>query len=42
MSDRSIFTEEYQSVCDCDGLNYDNDCYTENLGLTEWTEGEYD
>ena len=42
ISDSSIYAEEYQSVCGCDGLNYDNDFYAENLGVTEWTEDECD
>tara|TARA_Y100000741_G_scaffold240284_1_gene184008 strand:+ start:137 stop:349 length:213 start_codon:yes stop_codon:yes gene_type:complete len=32
--------EIYAPVCGCDELTYDNDCYAENAGLTEWIEGE--
>ena len=40
--DYSVCTEEYQPVCGCNGQTYSNDCYAENAGVTEWTEGECD
>ena len=40
ISHDSVCTEEYQPVCGCDGLNYNNDCYDEKAGITDWVEGE--
>ena len=39
ISDASIFTEEAQPVCRCDGFTYSNACKADKAGVTEWTEG---
>ena len=40
ISDNYVCTENWSPVCGCDGITYSNDCYAENAGVTEWTEGE--
>ena len=32
----------YAPVCGCDEVTYGNDCYANNAGVKEWTEGECD
>ena len=33
---------EYQPVCGCNGVFYEDVCFAENAGVTEWIEGECD
>ena len=37
----NAWNDIYAPVYGSDGVPYDNDCYVENAGATEWTEGEY-
>ena len=39
IEDDSIYTEEYQPVCECDGLTYGNDYQAYKAGLIEQAEG---
>ena len=31
---------DYQPVCGCNGVFYEDVCFAENAGVVEWTEGE--
>ena len=33
---------EYQPVCGCNGVFYEDICFAENAGVTEWTDGVCD
>ena len=37
-----IVNGEYQPVCGCNGVFYEDVCFAENAGVTNWTEGECD
>jgi len=34
--------EMWDPVCGCNRITYSNDCFAENAGVIEWTEGECD
>ena len=42
ISDDYNCDDYYEPVCGCNGITYGNECYAENAGVTEWTEGECD
>ena len=33
---------EYQPVCGCNGVFYEDVCFAENAGVSEWIDGECD
>ena len=36
----SVCIEIYEPVCGCNGVTYDNKCYAEKSGVSNWIEGE--
>ena len=32
--------EIYEPVCGCNDVTYDNECYAEGSGISNWTQGE--
>ena len=36
----SVCIEIYEPVCGCNGVTYDNECYAEKSGVSNWIEGE--
>ncbi|MEN0002557.1 MAG: Kazal-type serine protease inhibitor domain-containing protein [Bacteroidota bacterium] len=35
-----LCTEQYEPVCGCDGITYDNACFAACSGIPDWTPGE--
>ena len=35
-----VCIEIYEPVCGCNDVTYDNECYAEVSGISNWTEGE--
>ena len=36
----TLCVEIYEPVCGCNGITYDNECYAEKSGVSNWAEGE--
>ena len=36
----TLCIEIYEPVCGCNGITYNNECYAEKSGVSNWAEGE--